>query len=295
MVLDAESDSGLWTRVKRLFGHDDSDDVVEKAIQEAREEGELDPEEGSMLMNVLELNEFLVQDLMTPRTDFACADVTSTVRDVVKIIVESGHSRIPVYRDTRDNIVGMAYAKDLLTFLSNPETADAPIGEALREPFFVPETKKVIELLQEFRSRKLHMAIALDEYGGTSGLVTIEDVIEVIVGDIEDEYDAPKIEEIQDSGNGILLLAGRALLEDLETYGISLQSEEVETIGGYLSQLAGHVPQAGEQFTLNGRVFTVLEADHKLIRSIKVVPEDMTDGKAEEKGAASAPEGTEER
>lgn len=293
--MDAESDSGLWTRVKRLFGHDDSDDVVEKAIQEAREEGELDPEEGSMLMNVLELNEFLVQDLMTPRTDFACADVTSTVRDVVKIIVESGHSRIPVYRDTRDNIVGMAYAKDLLTFLSNPETADAPIGEALREPFFVPETKKVIELLQEFRSRKLHMAIALDEYGGTSGLVTIEDVIEVIVGDIEDEYDAPKIEEIQDSGNGILLLAGRALLEDLETYGISLQSEEVETIGGYLSQLAGHVPQAGEQFTLNGRVFTVLEADHKLIRSIKVVPEDMTDGKAEEKGAASAPEGTEER
>lgn len=293
--MDAESDSGLWTRVKRLFGHDDGDDVVEKAIQEAREEGELDPEEGSMLMNVLELNEFLVQDLMTPRTDFACADVTSTVRDVVKIIVESGHSRIPVYRDTRDNIVGMAYAKDLLTFLSNPETADAPIGEALREPFFVPETKKVVELLQEFRSRKLHMAIALDEYGGTSGLVTIEDVIEVIVGDIEDEYDAPKIEEIQDSGNGILLLAGRALLEDLEKYGISLQSEEVETIGGYLSQLAGHVPQAGEQFILNGRVFTVLEADHKLIRSIKVVPEDMADGKADERAAASAPEGAEER
>lgn len=271
--MDGESDSTIWARIKRIFGRD-GDDPVEKAIQEAREEGELDAEEGSMLLSVLKLDELLVQDIMIPRTDFACADVESTVGEVVRIIVESGHSRIPVYKDTRDNIVGMAYAKDLLNFLVKPEAAGECIANALREPFFVPETKKVLELLQEFRSRKMHIAIALDEYGGTSGLVTIEDVIEVIVGDIEDEYDAPKTEDIRDLGDGSLLLSGRALLEDLEEYGIYLESDEVETIGGYLSQLCGHVPQVGEVFALNGRLFTVLEADIKQIRSIKVTPEE---------------------
>lgn len=271
--MDGESESTIWARIKRIFGRD-NDDLVEKAIQEAREEGELDADEGSMLLSVLKLDELLVQDIMIPRTDFACADVESTVGEVVKIIVESGHSRIPVYKDTRDNIVGMAYAKDLLNFLVKPEAAAECIANALREPFFVPETKKVLELLQEFRSRKMHIAIALDEYGGTSGLVTIEDVIEVIVGDIEDEYDAPKMEDIQDLGDGSLLLSGRALLEDLEEYGISLESDEVETIGGYLSQLSGHVPQVGEVFVLEGRQFTVLEADIKQIKSIKVTPEE---------------------
>ncbi len=269
--MDGESDSTIWSRIKRIFGRD-NDDLVEKAIQEAREEGELDADEGSMLLSVLKLDELLVQDIMIPRTDFACADVESTVGEVVKIIVESGHSRIPVYKDTRDNIVGMAYAKDLLNFLVKPEAAGECIAHALREPFFVPETKKVLELLQEFRSRKMHIAIALDEYGGTSGLVTIEDVIEVIVGDIEDEYDAPKQEDIQDLGDGSLLLSGRALLEDLEEYGIFLESDEVETIGGYLSQLSGHVPQVGESFTLAGRLFAVLEADIKQIKAIKVTP-----------------------
>ena len=269
--MDGESDSTIWSRIKRIFGRD-NDDLVEKAIQEAREEGELDADEGSMLLSVLKLDELLVQDIMIPRTDFACADVESTVGEVVKIIVESGHSRIPVYKDTRDNIVGMAYAKDLLNFLVKPEAAGECIAHALREPFFVPETKKVLELLQEFRSRKMHIAIVLDEYGGTSGLVTIEDVIEVIVGDIEDEYDAPKEEDIQDLGDGRLLLSGRALLEDLEKYGIFLESDEVETIGGYLSQLAGHVPQVGESFTLEGRLFAVLEADIKQIKTVKVTP-----------------------
>ena len=269
--MDGESDSTIWSRIKRIFGRD-NDDLVEKAIQEAREEGELDADEGSMLLSVLKLDELLVQDIMIPRTDFACADVESTVGEVVKIIVESGHSRIPVYKDTRDNIVGMAYAKDLLNFLVKPEAAGECIAHALREPFFVPETKKVLELLQEFRSRKMHIAIVLDEYGGTSGLVTIEDVIEVIVGDIEDEYDAPKQEDIQDLGDGSLLLSGRALLEDLEEYGIFLESDEVETIGGYLSQLSGHVPQVGESFTLAGRLFAVLEADIKQIKAIKVTP-----------------------
>lgn len=272
--MDGESDSTIWSRIKRIFGRDNVDDPVEKAIQEAREEGELDAEEGSMLLSVLKLDELLVQDIMIPRTDFACADVESTVGEVVKIIVESGHSRIPVYKDTRDNIIGMAYAKDLLNFLVKPEAAGECITNALREPFFVPETKKVLELLQEFRSRKMHIAIALDEYGGTSGLVTIEDVIEVIVGDIEDEYDAPKTEDIQDLGDGVLLLSGRALLEDLEKYEICFESDEVETIGGYLSQLCGHVPQVGEVFSLEGRLFTVLEADIKQIRSIKVTPEE---------------------
>ena len=144
----------------------------------------------------------------------------------------------------------------------------------MREPFFVPETKSIRTLLQEFRARKQHIAIALDEYGGTSGLITIEDVLEEIVGDIEDEHDAPRQEDIRPLGENVYELTGRALLEDLEDLGVDLDSDEVDTIGGYLSMEAGHVPGPGERFTLRGWAFTVLEADRKLIIRLRMEPAD---------------------
>ena len=144
----------------------------------------------------------------------------------------------------------------------------------MREPFFVPETKSIRTLLQEFRARKQHIAIALDEYGGTSGLITIEDVLEEIVGDIEDEHDTPREEDIRPLGENVYELTGRALLEDLEDLGVDLDSDEVDTIGGYLSMEAGHVPGPGERFTLRGWAFTVLEADRKLIIRLRMEPAD---------------------
>jgi magnesium and cobalt transporter len=144
----------------------------------------------------------------------------------------------------------------------------------MRPPFFVPETKMVLGLLQEFRSRKQHLAVALDEYGGTSGLVTIEDVLEEIVGDIEDEHDAPQEEHIKILDEKCFELSGRAYLDDLAELGIALASDEVDTIGGYLSLTAGHAPVTGEEFVLNGWKFKVLEAGTKAIRRIGVEPAD---------------------
>lgn len=266
--MDGGSDSRLWSLFSNIF-HNKTGDSVEKAILEAREEGELEAVEGSMLLNVLSLDETQVDEIMVPRTDIHCASIDSSLIDVVKIIVESGHSRIPIFEGNRDNIVGIAYAKDLLQYLYDPARHDTPLRTIMRKPFFVPETKMVSDLLQEFRARKLHFAIAVDEYGGTSGVVTIEDILEIIVGDIDDEYDPPKEDDIQPLTGTSYLLSGRALLEELEpVLGISLSSEQVETIGGYLSELAGHVPQAGESFMLEGYRFSVQDANAKQIQSI---------------------------
>ncbi len=267
--MDADSHSRLWSRVTHIFGNK-SEDHIEQAILEAREEGELKAEEGSMMLQILELNEIQVQELMTPRTDIDCLPAGTGIRDAATTIVETGHSRLPIFKDTRDNIIGIIYAKDLLPHLIDAGSgADVTVESIMRAPFFVPETKISSELLQEFRSRKNHIAIVVDEYGGTSGLVTIEDLLEVIVGDIEDEHDAPKEEDIIRISDSEYELNGRAYLEDLGEYGISIESDEVDTLGGYLCQEAGRVPAKGESFTVAGWSFTVLDADAKQIHKIR--------------------------
>lgn len=267
----SDSHSTIWSRLGRFFGHDD-EESLEKAILEARAEGEVEPDEESMLLGILRFNDLQVQDTMIPRTDIDCVPDDMPLPEVARVIVESGHSRIPVYKDTRDNMVGILHAKDLLRCLIDPAQAAATAPEVMREPFFVPETKAIRTLLQEFRARKQHIAIALDEYGGTSGLITIEDVLEEIVGDIEDEHDTPRQEDIRPLGDRVYELTGRALLEDLEELGVALSSDEVDTIGGYLSMEAGHVPSPGESFTLDGWTFIVLDADKKLIRRLRMEP-----------------------
>ncbi|MDR2573342.1 MAG: hemolysin family protein [Desulfovibrio sp.] len=265
---DSESHSTIWSRLGRLFGHDD-EESLKKAIVDARAVGCVDTDEESMLLGILRFDDLQVHDTMIPRTDIDCAPEDMPLPEAARLVVESGHSRIPVYRETRDNIVGILHAKDLLRSLIEPQNAGLPVSDVMREPFFVPETKSIRTLLQEFRARKQHIAIALDEYGGTSGLITIEDVLEEIVGDIEDEHDAPREEDIRLTAEGIYEMTGRAFLEELTEFGISLKSDEVDTIGGYLSMEAGHVPAPGESFALNGWLFTVLEADKKLIHRLR--------------------------
>lgn len=267
----SEGHSTIWSRLGRLFGHD-SEESLEKAILEARAEGEVEPDEESMLLGILRFNDLQVQDTMIPRTDIDCVPVEMPLPEVARVIVESGHSRIPVFRDTRDNMIGILHAKDVLSCLIDCDAPPPPVSEVMREPFFVPETKSIRTLLQEFRTRKLHIAIALDEYGGTSGLITIEDVLEEIVGDIEDEHDAPRQQDIRSVGDRVYELTGRALLEDLEELGVNITSDEVDTIGGYLSMMAGHVPGEGESFTLHGWTFTIIDADMKLIRLLRMEP-----------------------
>jgi magnesium and cobalt transporter len=241
---------------------------------EAGEEGELDTEERSMLLSVLTLDELQVRDIMTPRTDIACLPHSETITTMADLIVSTGHSRIPVFSENRDNIVGIVHAKDLIQGLLDPNKHTRALSEIMREPFFVPESKNVLDLLHEFRSRKNHLAVILDEYGGTAGLVTIEDVLEQIVGDIEDEHDAPREEEICLQDDGSYLVNGRAGLDDLnESLHLTLESDEVDTIGGYLTHLAGRVPLPGESFApddAGGAVFTVIESDPKHINSVRL-------------------------
>ena len=284
--MDGGPDSSLWQRIARFF-NGKNNDSVEQAIIEASEEGELLQEEGSMLLSVLHLDDLQVQDIMTPRTDIVCAPVEGSVSDIVDLIVSSGHSRIPVFRDNRDNIVGIIYAKDLLRYAMNGDLRDAPLTEMMRVPFFVPETKNALALLHDFKSGKKHLAVILDEYGGTAGIVSIEDVLEQIVGDIEDEHDAPREEDIRVLDDGEVLLSGRAALEDLagET-GIAIESDDVDTIGGYLLHVAGRVPQTGEEFLVADTLFTVTEADATQIRSIRARPVRQKEG--EDAGRAEA-------
>ena len=264
-----DSHSTIWSRLGKLFGHDD-EESLKKAIEEARADGEVEPDEESMLLGILRFDELQVQDTMIPRTDIDCVSDDLSLTEVAQVIVSSGHSRIPVYRETRDNVVGILHAKDLLKSMLESNGKNINAGKIMREPFFVPETKSIRTLLQEFRSRKQHIAIAIDEYGGTSGLITIEDVLEEIVGDIEDEHDTPKDKDIKQIGNQQYELTGRAFLDDLSELGLNITSDEVDTIGGFLSMQAGHVPNKGEIFDINDWRLTVLEANQKLIRRLSM-------------------------
>lgn len=263
--------SSIWQRLKRLF-RNSSEDYVEKAIRDASQDGALDKEEGSMLLSILELDDLQVQDIMTPRTDIICIEDSAPVTDVIDIIVSSGHSRIPVYKENRDNFIGIVHAKDIIRMLTEDENNKEKTASCfMRNIFLVPETKNALELLQEFRSRKQHLAVILDEYGGTAGLVSIEDVIEQIVGDIEDEHDAPRPEDIHSEPDGTFILSGRATLEDLaEQLSLNIVSEEVDTIGGYLCLISGRVPKVGDSFDINGAQFIVLNADAKQILKIRL-------------------------
>jgi len=275
--LDEGSEGRLLSRIISLFRNKSIGHDLEEHILDAKDEGAIPPEEGSMLLNVLDLGKTLVEDIMVPRIDIACAEVDAELEEVANLIMECGHSRIPLYEDSKDRMVGIVHAKDLLKPLLTP----APEGGGkrialrgiMRPVFFVNANASVRSLLRQFQSERMHLGIVQDEYGGTAGLVTMEDVLEEIVGDIEDEYDTLQPDEIERREDGTMLCSGRALLEDVnETLGLSLESEEVETIGGYLSQMAGDIPHDGQTFDLGPWRFVVQDADAKHIRMIRIEP-----------------------
>lgn len=274
------SERSVWNMFKGIFKREDTSDI-ESIILAAGKEGEVRKEEVAIVLKVLRLSRKQVHEIMIPRTDIVCAEIGERVEDIVDIIITHGHSRIPVYKDNKDNIVGIIHAKDLLrlalkhSLVCPPAEppAEQSLENTLRQPLFIPDTKNVMEMLLEFQSSKNHLAIALDEYGGTSGMLTLEDVLEEIVGDIEDEYDFPQPDDIQVQPDGGLLLSGRAELKELQEYlHVELDNDQVDTIGGYLSQLVGRVPRKGDVFDVHGHRFTIQDADQKKVRWIRVQP-----------------------
>lgn len=267
--MDEGSDGGFRSIMRGLFkknGH-----PLEEHIKEARDEGEIKGEEVSMLLNILDLGDKHVSEIMIPRTDMSCATAESSVLEVAEVIMSQGnHSRIPIYEDNKDHIIGIVHAKDLMGSLITGRL-DTSVREMMRSPFFVSESTGLKSLLKAMQLHKKHMAIVQDEYGGISGLVTMEDILEEIVGDIKDEYDALRPDEVQELEDGTLLVSGRVLLDELKVkYDIELDSEQVETIGGYISGLAGRIPAEGEVFRLSGIEATIKEADARQIKHIVI-------------------------
>ncbi|WP_291321339.1 hemolysin family protein [Desulfonatronospira sp.] len=267
--MEEASENKLWSMVRRIFGSR-CDASLEEAIREASEEGEIKTEEVSMLLSILRLHEKQAVEIMVPRTDLVCAEENDTLKQVAESIMQSGHSRLPVYRDNKDHMVGLIHAKDLLQHFF--QEGDVSVKTMMREPHFIPETKNVRQILMDFRSQNIHLGIVLDEYGGTSGIVTLEDVLEEIVGEIEDEYDPPRPQEVQVMEDGSYHVAGRTTLDELAEYGISIPSEQVETVGGYVSHLAGKVPEKGEEFSDTLFKYVVLEANTKNIQWLEIRP-----------------------
>jgi CBS domain containing-hemolysin-like protein len=230
---------------------------------------DLEEDEREMIASVIELGEQPVREVMVPRIDIVAAPSTSSVRELLDRIIESGHSRIPIFEESIDNIVGVVYAKDLLRFLREG-TQEAPVVTLAREPSFVPETKKVDELLHEMQQKRVHLAIVVDEYGGTAGLISIEDLIEEIVGEIQDEYDVEEalIEEVSDSE---AVFDARVSIRDVnDTLDLDIDDEDFDTLGGLLYHELGKVPNVGDEVRVDGAVVTVLTTTGRRVRKVRV-------------------------
>jgi magnesium and cobalt exporter, CNNM family len=241
---------------------------------------DLEEDEREMIASVIELGEQPVREVMVPRIDIVAAPAISTVRDVLDRIIDSGHSRIPIFDETVDNIVSVAYAKDLLRHLRDG-SQDAPVRPLGREPSFVPETKKVDELLHEMQQKRVHLAIVVDEYGGTAGLISIEDLIEEIVGEIQDEYDVEEamIEEVSESE---AVFDARVSIRDVnDTLDLDIDDEDFDTLGGLLYHELGKVPDAGDEVRVDGAVVTVLTTTGRRVRKVRVTKVTTQSGPAD--------------
>jgi magnesium and cobalt transporter len=262
----------LFSKIKRtLSGRRRA--LTEKELQEAinssEEQGILNESEGDMLQSIFEFGDTLVREVMVPRTDMVCCSIDAGLDELRSLILRTGHSRIPIFESSLDRIVGVIYAKDLLRYWC-VEDRDFPLSEAMRQPFFIPETQRIEVLLNVFRVERVHIAIVVEEYGGTSGLITIEDLLEEIVGEIRDEYDNEEdLAELQKDGS--LLIDGRANVEELEeVFDIEVPRDKFDTVGGYLFHLMGKVPAAGEKIIDNGLLLQVVESDERRIRKVRV-------------------------
>lgn len=224
----------------------------------------------AMMEAVEDLGEKVVREVMVPRTDMECLEDTATVDEAIVTITAAGVSRVPVYHETLDDIRGVLYAKDLLRCVSDTDCSRR-VSDHMRDPLFVPETKPVEELLREMR-RRTHIAIVLDEYGGTAGLVTMEDLVEEIVGEIYDEYDQ-QVQLVTDLGRGRYSIDGRLPIDDLaELLGVGLDDIDADTAAGVVSELAGHIPEVGESVETAGVRITVAAREGNRIRQVTTRP-----------------------
>jgi len=246
-----------------------ADDAAPSAAGEKKEaaEGAISEEEGrELLQSIVDFTGTVVREVMTPRPDIIAIRVDATLQDLRTLFREEQYSRIPVYRDSLDNIVGIVFVKDLVAL---PHGAEPPMTTLMRTAHFVPESKRVSELLKEMQRRQTQMAIVVDEYGGTAGLVTVEDLLEEIVGEIRDEYDVES-ETVTDEGNGNFVFSGKVSVDEVrERLDVEIEREGFETVGGYLLSHLGRMPYVGETIEVGDLGFEVIEVERRRITKVR--------------------------
>ncbi len=261
-----------------LGGYDDAKDEADallhsedlrQLVHTNEEEDSIEASEKQMIASILEMVETVVREVMVPRIDMVAIDAETSLHEALDVIITAGHSRIPVYEEHVDQILGILYAKDLLKCFRD-QRMDAPIRELLRQPYFVPVSKKVHALLKEMQQEHVHIAVVVDEYGGIAGLVTIEDLIEEIVGDIQDEYDNEEDVFVEAIGANVYMLNARLDLYSLsKLLDVELSDEDADTLGGLIYSLLGHVPEQGESVEFANWRFTVLSLDGQRIDHVR--------------------------
>jgi magnesium and cobalt transporter len=266
--------TGRWLRrlTDTLSGEPRDKEGLNEMLMHAKERGIIDQDAHEMLEGVLTVLDLQVRDIMVARSQMTIVNRDDPPEDILPAVIESGHSRFPVIGDDRDQIVGVLLAKDLLRYFVEGGKENFNIKECLRAAVFIPESKRLNVLLKEFRVSHHHMAIVVDEYGGVSGLVTIEDVLEQIVGDIGDEYDVDDDLDIRKEGERQFTVKGQTRIEDFNGYfGTEFSDEEFDTIGGLAMNYLGRLPRRGEAFVLGGIDFKVLRADRRRLDTLRVV------------------------
>ncbi len=260
---------GIYRKRKKTTQH--SVNQSSESGLEVSAEKSVQHEEEELIRNIKDFQDTIVREVMIPRIDIVAVEEATNLKEFRALALEKGHSRIPVYRKTIDQIVGIAYVKDMLHYWDADEAA-ITVASFMRPPYFVPETKNIGALLQEFQGKKVHIAVAIDEYGGTEGLVTIEDLLEVVFGEIVDEYDEEEEELVKVIDDNTFEVTAKAGIDELEEYvgELSIEQQDFDTVGGLLFAILGDVPKEQDVVEFRNLKFTILKADRHRILQIKV-------------------------
>jgi len=266
----------ITNMINRMIGYEKevpfvNEEELKTLIEVGEQKGTLDQAEREMIHSIFEFRETFAKEIMVPRMDMVCIDQETTVEDVLTLVKTKGHSRIPVYNDNVDNVIGILYVKDLLPYMQKGKSLPK-LTEMVRKPYFVPEIKMIDELLREFQKERIHMAVVVDEYGGTAGLITLEDVIEEIVGDIRDEYDRD-VSLIRKIDSKTWTADGKVDIEDLnEKLSLDLPTEEdFESLGGFIFSQLGKIPQEKDSIQYKQHTFIVEKVQRQRIKKVTIV------------------------
>jgi len=256
-----------FRRLSRIGSSENIEKEIQQLIDEGEQAGLISEDEGEMIQGIFSFRDTIAREIMVPRTDAVYARAETSTADVIQLIIQSGHSRIPIYQDSIDNIIGTLHAKDLLKYWGSD---DVDLRAILRSPYFIPESKKISEVLEDLRDNKSHMAIVVDEYGGTAGILTLEDIIEEIIGDVMDEYDAD-VKLIVEHDDGSITVHARLDVEELEDFlDVKFPEGKFESVGGFVISLVGKVPGVNERIVFENMEMVIEAASNRKIEKIRI-------------------------